>query len=233
MYDAYGHRELHSGYWRATGIHHYGYTDWQAVIQRYQVRNLDPEFSGRQNADDFWVLVVVNSMQSKSRGFTLIELMTVVAVAAILATIAAPSFKNFVVGQRVKSAANEFTMAATLARSEAIKRNSRVGLCVSATGTSCATSGGWEQGWIAYHDANANGVVDTGEMILLRQQAYSNVVLTGSLVQIIYDNNGRMSSNITSAPKVAVTGAGATARCISFDLGGMPRTILSSTGSCS
>ena len=49
-------------------------------------------------------------MNRKPRGFTLIELMVVVALAAILAALAAPSFKSFVSGQRVKAAASDFAM---------------------------------------------------------------------------------------------------------------------------
>lgn len=171
-------------------------------------------------------------MQTKYRGFTLIELMIVVAVVAVLASIAAPSFSSFVTGQRVKSAANEFAMAAMFARSEAVKRNGKVVLCVSSSGTSCAASGGWDLGWIAFHDANSNGSADTGEAILLRQQSYSGAALTGSGVAITYDSNGRLLSTTTTAPTVAVTGAGSNARCISFDLSGMPRSVLSGTGSC-
>lgn len=171
-------------------------------------------------------------MEKQVRGFTLIELLIVMTVAAVLATIAAPSFKTFMASQRVKSAANEFAMAAILARSEAIKRNGKVVLCVSTSGTGCASSGGWEQGWIAFHDANSNGSADSGEAIVLRQQSYTGTTLTGSVTKITYDNTGRFTSSTTSAPTMAVTNSDTNARCISFDLSGMPRSSISGSATC-
>ncbi|MCX7607927.1 MAG: GspH/FimT family protein [Anaerolineales bacterium] len=67
---------------------------------------------------------------------------------------------------RLTSATNEFMAALNFARSEAIKRGQSVTLCKSSTGTSCTASSNWEQGWIAFVDANANGSLDSGETVL-------------------------------------------------------------------
>lgn len=79
-------------------------------------------------------------------GFTLVELMVVVAVLAVLQTLAAPAFSGLVSSMRLSTAANSLFSSLLLARSEAIKRNSRAVVCKSATGYACTTSGGWEQG---------------------------------------------------------------------------------------
>lgn len=85
---------------------------------------------------------------SMRRGFTLIELMVAIAVMAVLLATAAPSFNNALLGSRLNAYANNLVSSAIVARSEAIKRNSAVTLCASSDGTSCAVSGGWEQGWV-------------------------------------------------------------------------------------
>ncbi|PKO63519.1 MAG: type IV fimbrial biogenesis protein FimT, partial [Betaproteobacteria bacterium HGW-Betaproteobacteria-17] len=52
---------------------------------------------------------------------------------------------------------------------------------MSATGTSCAASGGWHQGWLVFHDVNNNAVLDAGEMVILARQAQSaGLLLTGN-----------------------------------------------------
>src|SRR6185369_496626 len=87
-------------------------------------------------------------------GFTMIELMVTIAIMAILAAIAAPSFNEAILSNKLAGYANNFVASAQLARSEAVKRNKPVRICRSANGTSCATSGTWRQGWIVFSDLN-------------------------------------------------------------------------------
>ena len=81
-------------------------------------------------------------------GFTLIEALMAIAVMAILLAIAVPSFKEASLSSQVRAASNDLAASAYLARSEALKRNAVVTLCMSSDGASCAATGGWEQGWI-------------------------------------------------------------------------------------
>ncbi|MGD8940277.1 MAG: GspH/FimT family pseudopilin [Gammaproteobacteria bacterium] len=97
----------------------------------------------------------------KMVGFTLIELMVTIALAAIILTQAVPSFNALVQNNRLISQKNEFISTLNLARSEALKRGTRVTVCASTDQATCDTTD-WEQGWIVFSDRNADRVLDSG-----------------------------------------------------------------------
>ena len=106
-----------------------------------------------------------------SAGFTLIELMVTLAIAAILLTVGVPNFREFIERNRISSTTNMLVGALQLARSEAIKRgNNPVILCKSnSAGTACNTSGDWKDGWLLYADKNADKSFTAGTDELIRR----------------------------------------------------------------
>lgn len=169
------------------------------------------------------------------RGFTLIELMITIAVLAVLLTIGIPSFSEAMLGSRLSSYANEFVASANLARSEAIKRNSRVGLCVSSDGVSCLTSGGWDQGWVVFHDSDNNGVFGSGELVLQRQQALAggfSMTAAGDLRYIQFEATGigATAATLTICNKTAPSGS--KQRVITLTAAGR-LSVATTTGTCS
>jgi type IV fimbrial biogenesis protein FimT len=104
------------------------------------------------------------------RGFTLIELMITLAVAAILLTVAVPNFRELIERNRVSSHTNLMVGALQLARSEAIKRGSNlVILCKSSDGSSCSSSANWKDGWLLFADKNSDKVYSAGTDDLIRR----------------------------------------------------------------
>lgn len=85
---------------------------------------------------------------TRPRGFTLVELMVTIAVAAILITIAVPGFQALVQNNRATTLANQLTTAINLARSEAIRRGEIVSVCTV----------DWEDGWWV-EPGNCGGLV--------------------------------------------------------------------------
>lgn len=100
----------------------------------------------------------------KLRGFTLLELMVVVAIAAVLLAIGLPSFQNTLRSNRLATTSNQFTAAIAMARSEAIKSTLAAGMCPSANGTACGND--WNAGWLVWSDPNRNGVLEAGETVI-------------------------------------------------------------------
>lgn len=105
-----------------------------------------------------------------AHGFTLIELLVVLAVLTALLIISLPTFSAVVHSSKLAVASNALLSSMLLARSEAIKRSSRVTLCKTADGVSCAAAGGWEQGWMVFHDANNNGGHEMGESVIQQSE---------------------------------------------------------------
>ncbi len=104
-------------------------------------------------------------------GFSFVELLIVLTLAGLLLSMAVPAFAGFLAIQRSNSTISRFVASLHLARGEAIKRNARAVVCKSADGLSCSSQGGWEQGWIVFHDANNNAQVDSEEQIVARSSA--------------------------------------------------------------
>jgi type IV fimbrial biogenesis protein FimT len=143
----------------------------------------------------------------KSRGLTLLELMAVIALVAILMTLAAPSFQGFTANQQVRSASGAITGALNYARSQAVTRNTDVVIERDAND--------WANGW---------SISVNGEVLAVQNELPGvNIVAPGAT--LTYNREGRVTTNnfrfdIAAAPN----GSGATQHCVTVSLSGMPST---------
>ena len=91
------------------------------------------------------------------RGFTLIELITVVVLMGVFLSIAIPNMSTMIKDNRLTAQANTLLSAMIYGRSEAIKRNVDVVVCASSDQKTCAqTFIAWTNGWIVYYTPSAN-----------------------------------------------------------------------------
>lgn len=143
--------------------------------------------------------------RDRQRGVTLPELMTALAVMAILGAVAAPAYGNWVAAMRARSTGTDLHTALLLARSEAIKRNAEVTLAPG--------DGGWIAGWSIAAPGAAGRPLHS-------HPAPSVARITGP-ERVTYLANGRVKG--TSLPSFEIAGkSGAELRCVKVDLSGRP-----------
>jgi type IV fimbrial biogenesis protein FimT len=159
---------------------------------------------------------------SQLSGFTIIELMIVLAIAAILAAIAAPSFTATIQNNRLVTQVNELQASLGLARSEAVKRNDNVTTCPSNNGAGCL--GNWQSGWIVFVDADADGVVANVNDILRVHGAISGGnTISFTQANVIYNGTGLSRANLVSTFRFCDSRGAANARGIVINNTGRPR----------
>lgn len=132
----------------------------------------------------------------RQTGFSLLELIVTMAVAAILIGIAIPSYRSVVERNSVTARVNDLVGDLHYARSEAATRGQDVYICASSDGTRCTQSGDWTQGWIVYtpNDPTQSNVTPNSGQRLRTQQLDTEGFTLTSLSRIgesiVFDANG-------------------------------------------
>lgn len=125
----------------------------------------------------------MRDMGNRSKGFTLVELLTGVAVLAITLTLAGPSFVGMIKNNRISGASNDFVGALQLAKTESAARTRPVSICKSNDdATGCVGGGDWQQGWLVFTDIDADGNYDDGEdtLIFIQEALHEQITFGGT-----------------------------------------------------
>ena len=130
-------------------------------------------------------------------GFTLVEFMTILAIAAIFTTLAVPGYRNMIQNNKATSAANKLSASIQLARMEAVRRGVSVAVCPTANNnfTACGSSSQWSDGWIVYVDSDEDNTIDAlSERIKVSEGFSSDANVTSVSDAISYDGSGFLNS---------------------------------------
>jgi len=132
---------------------------------------------------------------TKTAGFTIIELMVTLAVAAVLLSIATPNFRDLIQNNRLTTEINTLSASLNLAKSEAIKRGIPVTLCKSNdfdSSPSCVAAANWHDGWIVWADGDGDGALDANEVIRVVNGLTSGTTLEFAIGKddIVYSPTG-------------------------------------------
>jgi prepilin-type N-terminal cleavage/methylation domain-containing protein len=100
-------------------------------------------------------------------GFTLIELIIVIAISAIISAIAIPNYLNYREGSKLRGAVNNLVANIELARSRSIKENGNVAVVFDSDGL----------GYRVFEDFNSNWTLDADERMLRTVDLPPNVIV--------------------------------------------------------
>lgn len=138
-------------------------------------------------------------------GFTLIELMITIALAAVLMLVAVPSFVEFQRNAQLSDAVSNFISAANTTRANAMKQGLNTYLVPNNAST------GWSSGWFVYADSNWNQAYDAGtDEVVLRHEALSaDVTINTPGVSTLSGTDKYLLFNGSGYPREKTGGFGA------------------------
>jgi type IV fimbrial biogenesis protein FimT len=122
---------------------------------------------------------------TRSAGFTILEVVMVMAIAAILLTIGVPSFRYVTTTNRMAAEVNGLVGDMQYARAEAIKEGQTVVACASTDGVTCANSNAWQNGWIVCTSTLNVGACDTN----VPYRVQKSFTALGSTDTLVADGN--------------------------------------------
>lgn len=178
--------------------------------------------------------MVSHMQKERTGGFSLVEIMIVIAIMGIVMAVAAPSIQSMMANQRMSAAGSELVISVMHARSEAVKYGGFTdGVTLK------APSDDFSQGWcVVIASASACSVTSPGGDVMRISPPPTDVsfqwVNPTTATALTFNQSGRLKSpSVSSSIRIQLnntvsSGAGLS-RCVTIDPGGSARA---SRGAC-
>jgi type IV fimbrial biogenesis protein FimT len=146
----------------------------------------------------------------RTRGFTLIETLIVMSILGLLLAAGLPTLADFMKNQRMRGVAEQVRDGMSLARLEAIRRNTAVNFVPNATGWS-----------VVVPASGTTAAVTIATRAPLAQD--TDITATPTSAQVAFNGSGRLTAGTTWGVAVTQTGltclaSGGTARCLNVNV---------------
>jgi len=132
-------------------------------------------------------------VKKQQHGFTLLELLGTMSIAAILVAFAVPAMTSTLKNSRMNSSVNDLVSSFNFARNEAVRRGVEVTVCRSTDGIVCTDAADWATGWIVTADVNGDGTFENSFDELFRvSEALSSGLqfIKSNAARVVYDVSG-------------------------------------------
>ncbi|MFZ2972850.1 MAG: GspH/FimT family pseudopilin [Ferribacterium limneticum] len=143
-------------------------------------------------------------LNSRPRGFTLVELVVVMAIVGILAVLSLPSFGVWMANTRIRTVAEALQNDLRKAQNEAVRRNRQVAFVLTnstPTAGSAIVSNTTARNWAIYRVPLLGGPDLTGGESFIQanvQPSNSDTTVTGSAAAICFNSVGRLVTQNTA-----------------------------------
>ena len=181
---------------------------------------------------------------ARPRGFTLIELMVVLAVMTFIGLGMTTSFKSTVAGYRILNEANSLSRDFQFARAEALKRGGFVAVCASANGSTCSGTTSWTAGWLVFYNGAGNytgsgayTLASTDTLLRAETQTAgkNTFVADNSVTSVIFNRQGSVSllpANPVTLTLHDPTSSATLTRCVTVVPSGRTQVQNAGVGNC-